>query len=402
LFRFNAKICLIFFSLLPVTGTVYAEPDINFFEKTEIVQRMDWPAADDVLKYGLVIEKRNEASSGNVYIRVLDIETETNSVELSLPPGEYRYRITVYDLLGRGRSAQSWAKLTIFQAFKPEISSVKPSSASLQDALSGITLSISGNNLVKNGEVFFSPADSGTEKIKLDQDNYRPDEDGKGAKLILDGLPLKEGAYDIVIKNPGGISAVWRNFTVTVPRQEETRAPAKESPFEMMSAAGYAPLFSVSGDFTALVGNIPFLGGAMLRLGINTKNKRYGIFGVETEAYWHHLSGGNGQFTMTGHLINAQLNLLYQKRLFRERAAVNVRLGGGFAYFVDMQLRSNANIFMLNTEILTPMASASLSATWFFLPPLFLEFGAAYMHVFSSDTFQPAYIRPVFCLGFRL
>jgi hypothetical protein len=396
---------LVISPFLPVVTQVYADPDIHFFEKIEIIQRMDWPAADDVLNYELVIEKKNETPSGDGFTQILDMKTETNSAELSLPPGEYRYRIIVYDLLGRSGPVPGWARLTIFPALKPEILSVKPSSVSVQDALSGVTLHVLGNNLAENAEIIFSAVEGGEggmEQILLDRDSYRPDKDGKNARLILDGLALKEGAYNIVIKNPGGISSVWRNFTVTDSPRVETPVPDKKSTFETTSAAGYAPLFPVSGDFNSLVDNIPFYVGAMLRLGISTKNKPYGIFGVETEAYWHRLSGDNGSFTVSGHLINIQLNLLYQKRIFREKAAVNVRLGGGFAYIVDMQLRNNTDVFLLNAEILMPMAAVSMSFTWFFIPPLFLELGAGYAHVFSSDASQSAYIRPFCCLGFKI
>ena len=105
---------------------------------------------------------------------------------------------------------------------------------------------------------------------------------------------------------------------------------------------------------------------------------------------------------MTGHFFNVQINLLYQRRILRQKAAFNVRAGGGLAYYFNLQIKTGNDLFSVESSSLLPMAAASLTFTWFFREPFFLELGCEFMHVFSVEKPQSAYIRPTLCLGFQI
>ncbi|MDR2435322.1 MAG: hypothetical protein LBD47_12265 [Treponema sp.] len=371
----------------------HANPDIQYFEKSEIVQLINWEAGKDVLKYELHIEKRDDVPGANGFTEIFSLDTVETNVELSLTPGEYRYRVIVYDLLGRMRPVPEWARLTVIPAFQPEIVSVDPSVITVYGGSSGEALSVKGRNLVPDAEVFLTFAGS-SEPLPFGKNSYIPSEDGEDAKLRLNDLPLKEGFYDIVIKNPGGIAGYWRNLRVI-------SSPKKIRPVDISFAEAYNPLLPSYGILNEYMGQDVFPAGASLRLGINSKNKSYGVFGIESQVFWHYFYG-EGTVLMTGHLFNAQINLLYQKRILRQKAALNVRAGGGLAYYLNLQIKTYNDLLSVGSASLLPMVSGSLSFTWFFREPFFIEFGSEFIHIFSAEKPQSAYIRPLFCLGFQI
>jgi hypothetical protein len=392
LLNIYGRYVIFFLFLLAASRLAYADPDIQYFEKSEIVQRISWEAVKDVLKYELVIERKNEAQAAEGFTPILSLDTGETSAELSLSPGEYRYHIVVYDLLGRMRPPPEWARLIVLPALRPEIVSIEPLVITVYGGSTGETLSITGRNLVPDAEVYFTFA--GEEAPPLDKDRYTPAGNGNSAKLRLNGLPLKEGFYDIVIKNPGGIATSWHNFRVI-------DSPKKVRPVDISFAEAYNPLVPSYGLLNEYMGQDVFPAGASLRFGINSKNRSYGVFGIELQTFWHYFYGED-TVLITGHFFNAQINLLYQKRILRQKAAFNIRAGGGLVYYLDLQIKTSNDLFSVGNESLLPMASASLSFTWFFHEPFFLEFGSEFIHIFSAEKPQSAYIRPSLCLGFLI
>jgi hypothetical protein len=390
----NQYIFLIFL-LFTSLGPVYSNPDIRYFEKSGIVQRMSWEAGEDVLKYELIIEKWDKAPGKNSFVPILSVTTGETNAELSLPPGEYRYRIIVYDLLGRMWPPTEWATLTVIPALQPEIISVNPPEVTAYGGFADATIDIKGSNLLPDADIYFMFA-GGDGPLPLDKCRYIPNENGDGAKLRLNGLPLKEGFYDIVITNPGDISGSWHNFKVT-------GAPKKIKPFNLSFAEAYNLLIPSYGLLNEYMGQDLFPAGASFRFGINSKNKSYGVFGIELQVFWHYFFSTK-TVLMSGHLFNAQANLLYQKRILWQKAALNVRVGGGLAYFLDLQIKIDGDfdMFSAGNETLLPVAAASLMFTWFFHEPFFLESGAEFIHIFSAEKPQSAYIRPSLTLGFQI
>jgi hypothetical protein len=380
---------------------IFAEQGIKFYEKTEIIQYISWEKEDDVLKYELMIEK----SGGGGFTQVFDKSTEETTVETLLPPGEYRYRVLVYDLLGRLRPAPEWSRLTVLPALQPEIISISPPFIDLTDF--NMALNLNGNNLTPDAEVYFIPAESGdkstpdvlSKAVPLGKDNYHANGDAKSARLKLADSSLVKGFYDIIIKNPGGLFTVWRNYEVIdgVEYVSEIRAAAK---FEVSTGAAYALLIPVSGSFNDLIRSETSPAGISARLGINTKPKIYGIFGIELAAYWHYLATAQDSPIVSGNFTDAQINILYQIRILNQKIGVSARIGGGLAYFGGLQFsEAYSDEFRVN-ESLLPIGAFSVSFSWFFYKTFFLDLGIEYAHVFSFD--ESTYIRPLIFFGLSL
>jgi hypothetical protein len=401
---------IFFFSIfLFAAGTAYAQQSgqvIEFFEKNDILQRISWPPEDDVLKYELVIEKKDENGPADSFIRVVDISTEETSVEFSLAAGEYRYRVLVYDLLRRLRPMPEWSRLKVLEALQPEISAVNPPSIDVNDDISNITLNFEGNNLTENAEVSFLHVGGGAktpgEAVSAGKDNYLPSKDGKSARLKLNGIPLAEGTYDIVIKNPGGLSTAWRNFTVTNGTDPPMLKARKPPLFEMMVSAGYAALFPISGSFNELFGNSIFPAGLTARLGGKTYEKRPGALGLEAAVYWHYMDAAKDAPLESGYFLCAMLDLLYQKKIINQKVALNARLGGGFSFFYG--IKSNENVSsgrITGNDTIVPALVFSLSCSWFFHKYTFLDFAAEYIAVFPYGETLLSYVRPSVSIGFQ-
>ena len=108
---FIAKVAIFLCALfiLSSKALVLAEADFS--------QRIEWRADEGAYKFRVQVE-----SDGK---RVLEKETEQNFLNLDLEPGKYRYRVYVYDFLGRESSVSEWTDFEIFKAAAPEIRTVQ-------------------------------------------------------------------------------------------------------------------------------------------------------------------------------------------------------------------------------------------------------------------------------------
>ncbi|WP_461256702.1 hypothetical protein [Treponema sp. R80B11-R83G3] len=73
------------------------------------VQQLVWTGDEYTVKYEVVIE-RIEGRERRVYLREF---TEKTTLEISLPPGNYRYRIIPYDYLEQSGEPSRWVTLEI-------------------------------------------------------------------------------------------------------------------------------------------------------------------------------------------------------------------------------------------------------------------------------------------------
>lgn len=100
--KFLPALCLMLFAALLSAD----EPKFS--------QRIEWRANANALEYK--VEIQDTATN-----TVSSFTTEKTFAELSLAPGNYRYRVTVYDFLGRKATTSAWTAFSVIQAAKPEI-----------------------------------------------------------------------------------------------------------------------------------------------------------------------------------------------------------------------------------------------------------------------------------------
>ena len=80
-------------------------------------QRLEWSADKNAFEYKV------EIRSGGKTVKTFT--TADNFVNLNLPAGNYDYRVTVYDFLGREQDVSAWQKFEISKANEPVFNNVE-------------------------------------------------------------------------------------------------------------------------------------------------------------------------------------------------------------------------------------------------------------------------------------
>ncbi|GHV84418.1 hypothetical protein AGMMS50230_00260 [Spirochaetia bacterium] len=340
------------------------------FDGVEFVQRLSWPGDENAFQYELIIEQPEQ---GEAYRTI----TKFTFAEFSLPPGNYRYRVVVYNLLRQPESVSAWKAFTILPALQPEITAFSPR---FFDPRQGqITITIEGQNLLPDAEVSLE-----RKGISWPPRLYQADPSGERAVLVYDELPL--GAYTIRIKNPGGFETSRRGF--------EAGAVYR---FQLLFA--YAPVLPLGGYLFRPFDNFIYPAGAQMRAAGFFLQGSWGSLGAETVVSWAYLKDRQNSAAITAHVGEAGLNILYRWN-FNPRLALKARVGGGLAAVVNLSfdfgiIKSPAyHTFSL-------MAEGGLSLEWRFYRAFYAELGADYIRVFSKDTARPSYLRPFAGLGWQ-
>lgn len=138
---------------------------------------------------------------------VFDQTGAATSYRLTLGAGTYRWRITVYNLLGKPESTGDWQPLEILKAVRPEILEV--SSWRLVGLPSSLTLE--GKGLTAETKVFLVNQDhEGT--LSVPSQVVAP-----GILEVAVGADVGFGSYTIRVQNPGGLTSSGSKTLAIVP-----------------------------------------------------------------------------------------------------------------------------------------------------------------------------------------
>ncbi len=108
--RKNILFCIMLFSCLSI-HSIYAQSSGSYLE-TRYIQRLVWTGDEYVTKYEVVIEQEENG----IFIFVQNEFTEAEFIEISLPPGNYRFRVIPYDFRDLPEPGTEWKVFTILPA----------------------------------------------------------------------------------------------------------------------------------------------------------------------------------------------------------------------------------------------------------------------------------------------
>jgi len=100
---------LITTALFLMSRPLWAQDGGYYVTEQRYVQRLVWIGDEYTRKYEVVIE-RGEGETYSVFLREF---TEEAALQVSLPPGNYRYRIIPYDYLDQSGEPSKWVTLEI-------------------------------------------------------------------------------------------------------------------------------------------------------------------------------------------------------------------------------------------------------------------------------------------------
>ena len=222
--RFFSLIVCLFFAA--GTSLLYAQTKSKN-AKTYSTQTLRWSADPNVLEYRIEIQD----ISGNI---IQTVTTENNSLEISLPNGKYKYKITAYDLLGRESVNSGWNQLEVLKASQPAIS-MEQTLESLEEDGKTLELDVEIKDVTTGSKVELVNPETGETIAGNLLIDSAIDADASevlhASKSIFENVP--EGKWQFVVTNPSGLFSESEPFEVQ-DTMKEKRLSAEKSEKERL------------------------------------------------------------------------------------------------------------------------------------------------------------------------
>ena len=222
--RFFSLIVCLFFAA--GTSLLYAQTKSKN-AKTYSTQTLRWSADPNVLEYRIEIQD----VSGNI---IQTVTTENNSLEISLPNGKYKYKITAYDLLGRESVNSGWNQLEVLKASQPAIS-MEQTLESLEEDGKTLELDVEIKDVTTGSKVELVNPETGETIAGNLLIDSAIDADASevlhASKSIFENVP--EGKWQLVVTNPSGLFSESEPFEVQ-DTMKEKRLSAEKSEKERL------------------------------------------------------------------------------------------------------------------------------------------------------------------------
>jgi hypothetical protein len=351
----------------------------------KIRQRISWTRANAYF-FEIEIERLGQ---GAVWQQEIKERTEQTFIELSLPPGMYRYRILNYNVLGRVGAVSEWVGIRVFVAKPPKAESVSPAVYFVDSLAEEFTLTVEGQDLAEEAELYIVPRKNEAKPVQPSSIAYSPEEMSITAVFPAAGLAL--GAYDVVITNPGGIRQTLEGFSVGFTR-----------PMDINISLGYAPVFPAGGYFFDTYDSAAYPLGVLGRVSIVPIKRLWGWIGFELSPRYTNLKTSSDGYNLTGQMFDLYVDGLFQKWMRDYTLAINLRLGGGFNSILGMEFDHKDGSHSKKASTLLVAINAGVSVQWFVWKNLFIEGGVEYIQLISLQGDPSGFIRAAAALGIRL
>lgn len=168
-------------------------------------QVIRWDAVEFAEKYRLEIVDA-------VGTALVDDTAATTERTAHLGAGEYRYRISVFNLLGKCEYSGPWVIMRVLKAERPAIASISPGTIYAGDEAQ--LLEVSGERLLASSRVAVIDRETGAvacAAIVRDASKpgaSMPDAHGDTTLVVeIPALALAAGEYRLAVENPGGLRA---------------------------------------------------------------------------------------------------------------------------------------------------------------------------------------------------
>jgi hypothetical protein len=373
---------LIFAQESPQASSGDVSSDYRLDADGKINQRISWTRANAYF-FEIEIER---LTAGAVWRPEKRERTEQTFLELSLPPGMYRYRILNYNVLGRVGAVSEWIGIRVFVAKPPGAEQLNPPAYFIDSLEENFTLTVSGHDLVEEAELYIVARKRGAKPVLPASIQYSPDESAITAVFSAKGLAL--GAYDIVIINPGGIRQSLRGFSVGFSR-----------PVDINVSLGYAPIIPAAGYFFNIYDSALYPLGVFGRISIVPLKQLWGWFGLEFSPHYVNLKTRSDAYDLTGNMVNLYVDALFQRWMRNYTMAVNLRLGGGISSVSGMTFDHKDGSRSETEKAMLAAINAGASVQWMVWKNLFIEAGGEYVQLVSSQGAASGFFRITTALG---
>lgn len=291
-------------------------------------QLLSWDPVAYCSWYDVAVEQQTQ---DGVWNTVLETRTETHELEVQLAPGEYRYRVTVYNVLKKPAGTSEWFRVTVIRARQPRVSDVSPGAIYFEEENSDF-FSVSGANLFSESVVSFRHTENHARRYSGIIEEVDSRERNIRVRFPLNAIPV--GTYELVVENPGGLS------TASAPVRF-----AYIKPVDIDVSLGYMPLFVLWDDtieeyFDSMI--VPI--GAVFRVSYIPSKRTTGFYGVGAIVSASRLSNETQYYDLTMNWIMAHVVFVYQRPLIKQKLNLELHAGPGVTVYQDIRFSFANNI----------------------------------------------------------
>jgi len=408
-------IALALFFIMPVfLVNVYAQQISNTSyivteDGLQVFQTITFPAVTDVEKYEIEIEIFNESGDAEF---VEKVETDTNSFTVSLKAGSYRYKVFAYNRMTLLDGMSEWQDFIVLPIVEPVMESYQPFYGMYYEmADPDGTLIVYGSDFFSYSEFALVRKGAVSDWLGVQLDGRRdviiPNHVTVSGNMAVMNFPagsVRQGMYEIFIRNPGGLWSVFGEVHVGYKRS-----------FDFTFSSGYSPMiagfdienavYSVHDNATGSNNYFQQLDvfnplGYYFRLGWLPFKTNFFKFGFEFEfyflmnnydRYWMDDSGVTGLNSFFGLFKGVSLDFLMQFQL-TERWQHNLRFGAGISQAYHDYIYVETEFGYPHLEHYSPFPfdfNIGYSTQFFLIKNLFLEAGLKLQYTVSFDSRFP-------------
>ena len=405
-----------------------SDTEENFLEldtpAEEQWQLLEWIEEDSdfVQYYEVIIERCNEKTGEYLEVNKLKTEDNTPSVKIQplLSPGNYRYKVITFDLIGLPSVESDWMKFSIYRAFKPEIndisSKVNGSATLYLEEINDGAFSISGKNLFdlqkKDTDITFSSYLLVNQNQKKQRKIYPSllDVANKNRKIEVqfDMKDLDVGSYDFLAIDASGLkSEVSNDSKITVKFK-------KRVDFDV--SAGYlCPIILFDNTINHYMGANIWPVSATARASFMPFKHNFGYLGFNLTGNYTRIENlfSEKKYTINGNIFSGFINFVYQLP-FRKQIkntyttkhimTLDFHFGLGVLFINDLHFTFNKG---MSNEVNCPpynyphfAVDAGIALQIYLTNRLYIEPACDFIYSYLGDT-HTTFLQPIISLGWQ-
>ncbi|MDD5930051.1 MAG: hypothetical protein PUC37_09660 [Spirochaetales bacterium] len=172
-----------------------------YAQEKHFEQKLEWKEDINALEYKVEVKNLSDG-------KITSYTTSENFMNLNLPAGNYQYRITVYDFLGRESDVSAWQGFEITKASIPLIQNIEKEMDVIIDDAKKITIPVEIESVSKDSTVTLINTKTNEKvegKILVDSISTSGKAEVNTATRIE--IPeIDDGEWKIVVENPSGLT----------------------------------------------------------------------------------------------------------------------------------------------------------------------------------------------------
>ncbi|MGP1439988.1 MAG: hypothetical protein ACTTJ3_04515 [Treponema sp.] len=343
----------------------------------EFKQLISWKSLFGVLYYEVSIREKETQQV------VLDgLRSEKNTVEVSLKPGFYEYRVDAYNMLSQKEVSSEWADIEVKKAYMPFIKNVSPKTVWIEDEL--FNLQVTGNDFASDSKIVFVSDGIIKKTIKIEpkeRTNKYISFHFKKPEMFL-GAP-----YRVKITDESGLSQVSEQFFVKYRR-----------PVVFYTGLGYSFFSPITDKYYLSRWNAKFYPiGFVGNIGLIFSRQSFGYFGVSSRNTFRVSNLGVDDIFLKNFSFLSSINLVYEF-WFIKKLSFYFSAGGGVAINNFQFVYSDA--VDEGVTFVDPMYNLALGLRAKVHTFIYLDVVLKLEQLLNNQV-KPVFISPEISLGFR-